>query len=661
MTPVILPPGGSAVVSAVSSTSHPTVFATVPDSRAAGAQLEAGSIVTGTVLGRDAQGQVVLRTDKGLLSLSTHIQLPVGSTVSLEVRVAGARLQLVILSVEPPAGEAARLSPAALAGGGTAGATATPTPAATPATMLAAALTGGSLVMATVVHAALPAMAGRPIAAPPGAAQTPPAPGGAGSPATGAAPISAPAAATATPPPAAGAGGLPGQIAGGMPPAGQTASEQLLALQIAAANPAAPASGGGAGSAAALAANLIQSVTAPDETAGAVPKPPPGSAGQPPGPTPGSSMAPGSGAAVPAGAPAALPPAPLAGTSAPLLGAAPPPTASSPPLATGLHGPAQAPLTPGTEVGVRILAAALPGEPPPAAGARPAGAPPVTAAQVIGQTPSGHPIVDTPAGRLILAVKAALPAGATLLLELPLPGQIPAPAPGAPVSSPQQALLRLAQGWPALGEALATLAAHGELAAAQALAARLPGTGSGLAAATGAMTNLWAAGVGGVGRAPARRDALGRSGRRDLADSLSSEFRQASRLAGEPASGDWRVMFLPLRHEGELHQINLYLRGRRKGDKDDPDTGTRFVVEIDMTRLGPIQLDGLVHGRRFDLMLRSRGPLSPAMRRDIEAIFDEARGIGGYAGAIGFQVAASFPVQPLEQAKGQAPANAVVV
>ena len=167
--------------------------------------------------------------------------------------------------------------------------------------------------------------------------------------------------------------------------------------------------------------------------------------------------------------------------------------------------------------------------------------------------------------------------------------------------------------------------------------------------------------MGGVGLAPAVRDALGRSGRRDLADSLSSEFRQASRLAGEPASGDWRVMFLPLRHEGELHQINLYLRGRRKGDKDDPDTGTRFVVEIDMTRLGPIQLDGLVHGRRFDLMLRSRGPLSPAMRRDIEAIFDEARGIGGYAGAIGFQVAASFPVQPLEQAKGQAPANAVVV
>jgi hypothetical protein len=121
-------------------------------------------------------------------------------------------------------------------------------------------------------------------------------------------------------------------------------------------------------------------------------------------------------------------------------------------------------------------------------------------------------------------------------------------------------------------------------------------------------------------------------------------------------------MFLPLHDGQELHQVNLYLRGKRRGnDGEELDTGTRFVVEVDMTRLGPLQLDGLVHGRRFDLMLRSRAVLSPAMRRDIEAIFDEARGIGGYAGTIGFQVAASFPVAPLEQAKRKSAAGGMMV
>jgi hypothetical protein len=318
--------------------------------------------------------------------------------------------------------------------------------------------------------------------------------------------------------------------------------------------------------------------------------------------------------------------------------------------------------SPGSELAVRILGAALPGEPAPSLGARPFGAPPVVTGTVVTQTPSGQPIVDTPAGPMVMAVKGTLPMGAMLLIEIPPQPLLADPALGPSISSPQQALLRLFRGWPTLGGALAALGAAGDAANAQALAARLPQTGPGLASGLLSVIAQFAAGETADWLSPALRDALERVGKRELGDRLNGEFRQISRLAGEPGGGDWRVMFLPLRHEGELHQVNLYLRGKRKqGDKDGPDTGTRFVVEVDMTRLGPIQLDGLVHGRRFDLMLRSRIPLSPSARRDIEAIFDEARGLGGFAGTIGFQIAASFPVQPLDQAKRQSAAGGVVV
>jgi hypothetical protein len=669
MTPVILPPGGPAATPAISSASHPAVLATVPDAPPAAARLEAGSIVTGTVIGRDAQGLVTLRTDKGVLALATNANLPVGSTVALEVRVAGARLQVVVLSVELPPGQTPGPTGQPIPSTGAPPAT-TPTPPQTPAAVLAAALTGGSLVMATVVHAT----AGRPGTPLGGPAPTSPGgslPGQTG----GATPAQAPASLPGGP---ASAGHptaqLPGsqlstgQLPGGQLPGGPAPLGPVPAGSLPGAAPPAPAPGAVPSAAGAvpgqpitqstvqpaIAALLTAAAALEAELSALVAGKPIGGAT---GLMPTSVSVDGTHPALPAAGTAAQP-------QAALPQGAPPQTAllqgSSPQPALPQGSLRQTSLPVGAEVGVRILGAALPGQPAPTADARPAGAPPLSTGIVIGQTPSGHPIVDTEAGRLVLAMKAPLPPGTTLLLEIP-PQGLPKEAVPGTVSTPQQALLRLSQGWPALGNALAALGAANDPAAAQALAGKLPQSGPGLAAGLMTMIGQLASGEAAEWLGPALREALERIGRRELGDRLRGEFQQLSRLASEPASGDWRVMFLPLRHEGELHQINLYLRGRRKGAKDGPDTGTRFIVEVDMTRLGPIQLDGLVHGRRFDLMLRSRVPLTPTMRRDIEAIFDEARGLTGFAGTIGFQIAASFPVQPLAQAKRKSAAGGVVV
>ncbi|MEX2010043.1 MAG: hypothetical protein WEC41_07605, partial [Dongiaceae bacterium] len=99
----ILPPS-SLPPAALPPTSQTAVLATVPDPPAAVAGVPVGTIITGTVVGRDARGLVTIRTDNGNLALATHANLPTGSTVTLEVRVAGARVQLIVLSVNPPPG-----------------------------------------------------------------------------------------------------------------------------------------------------------------------------------------------------------------------------------------------------------------------------------------------------------------------------------------------------------------------------------------------------------------------------------------------------------------------------------------------------------------------------------------------------------------------------
>ena len=102
---------------------------------------------------------------------------------------------------------------------------------------------------------------------------------------------------------------------------------------------------------------------------------------------------------------------------------------------------------------------------------------------------------------------------------------------------------------------------------------------------------------------------------------------------------------------GALRQINLfYRRGRQGKDKRGGNdvNGSRFVVEIELSRMGAFQFDGLVRERRFDLVVRSRIALTTTMRRDITALYQEAMELGRYNGDIVFQTVRDFPVAPLD-------------
>ncbi|MEX0698013.1 MAG: hypothetical protein WD099_10755 [Dongiaceae bacterium] len=304
---------------------------------------------------------------------------------------------------------------------------------------------------------------------------------------------------------------------------------------------------------------------------------------------------------------------------------------------------------------LRVLALLPPGS----VGAPAAPAPPAFAGTVVSLTAAGQPIVASPLGTLVLFARTDLPVGSAIVLEAaaspPATGATPESlASAATTATPQRSLLALSRGWPTLTEAAEVLERAGPEARAE-LARQLPQAGPRLAA--GLVSLLAALAAGDVDRwlAPALRQALERAGRADLANRLRGEFHQAARLAAEPIGGDWRVAYLPLHDGAELRQINLYLRGRRRpsGADAESDSPTRFILEVELSRLGPLQLDGLVNRHRFDLMLRSRAPLSASMRRDIEAIFDEARAVCGFAGAVAFQAAATFPVMPLEEAAGK--------
>lgn len=295
----------------------------------------------------------------------------------------------------------------------------------------------------------------------------------------------------------------------------------------------------------------------------------------------------------------------------------------------------------------------------------------VVEGRVVGPDGQGATIVQTAQGSLALRSPIPLPTGSTVVLQVPPGGgdqvvvvsidgrpALAAPMPTANLPTPAalvnpaEPTLALAREWPALREAMAAInQAEPDGVAARVLDMAVPRPGLNLAPtlalAIGALRegNL----KGWIGDAPA--DTLTKAGRTDLAGRVGEEFGKLARLADPPASQqDWRAYLVPFHDGQQLQQIQLFTRKHQSNGKDaeGDDITARFVFDIELTRLGRIQLDGLAGEKRFDLMVRSRTPLTSEMRTHITLLFGAAREEGGFQGEVGFQTVAEFPVEPLD-------------
>ena len=297
----------------------------------------------------------------------------------------------------------------------------------------------------------------------------------------------------------------------------------------------------------------------------------------------------------------------------------------------------------GSQLTVRL--AVLPGPPagPPVAAAAdlaeaaPGPVAPAPAASLVGTVVAGtasETLVETPVGTLALEQGFALPPGTLLGLQL-LAATPPEPPAAAPVAQSDT--------WPALAQALSVLDRTLPNLAAQLRAELSPVSGETLA---GTLLFLMSALNSGAWPGAKLATALDDAGQRDLRLQLEGDIAQLRQLS-DPGSGDWRVFILPLLEGGLIHPVRVYLR-RRSTASAAPEQGTRFLLEVDTSRLGAVQLDGLVRPQRFDLVLRSHRAFGAELRQEIAAVFRNATTASGLAGDITFTTASRFAVAPLD-------------
>ncbi|MDX2223747.1 MAG: hypothetical protein SFV21_13430 [Rhodospirillaceae bacterium] len=275
----------------------------------------------------------------------------------------------------------------------------------------------------------------------------------------------------------------------------------------------------------------------------------------------------------------------------------------------------------------------------------------VLTGQVVSLSATGAPVVRTDAGDLQLNVRANLVVGASVTVEVTAstPARPMAPVfalAGGPLALP----LAPGGGWSSLTEALSLLQRVDPQTAAS-LAAAVPDGGPRTALA---MMSFMHALRGGDPRAwpgDAALRGLERAGPRgaQLAAQISGEVGELARRASADG-GEWRTLPLPWAMDGKIDRIALVTRREDAGDdeatkKKSKTGGTRFLINLNLSRLGEMQLDGMFRkdARSFDLMVRTKQPVPESLARELPGRFAEINAALGLTGALTFQVVRRFP------------------
>lgn len=132
---------------------------------------------------------------------------------------------------------------------------------------------------------------------------------------------------------------------------------------------------------------------------------------------------------------------------------------------------------------------------------------------------------------------------------------------------------------------------------------------------------------------------------------LSGDTQHLSQLQqrnhAENGDPQWRGTLFPyVEAVGEDPRQGGFFWRREKEDDPRSPTNTRFVVELDMSAIGPVQLDGLVSYPEVWLKLRRTTAPESGFTEDLQNLVTSTLQSFGLSGGIAVEVSSQFPVNP---------------
>jgi hypothetical protein len=242
------------------------------------------------------------------------------------------------------------------------------------------------------------------------------------------------------------------------------------------------------------------------------------------------------------------------------------------------------------------------------------------------------PVANQP---LTVTTPIALPLGTTLTFTLTAGGQLTVQSLTPPFAyASHQAISRFSDNWPQLSQTLA----QATPAVATQLANRLPqltGLLPGLANYLDALHH----------QSPERwlgNDAV------TLLRSLGVDFKpDLTQLAAlrQPGPDGWQGVLFPYVENSQAKpQQGRFFWRRSQGEQQRAGTNTRFVVEMTLSRLGEVQLDGLLTYPELWLKLRLHPPADTSFAADLQTVVQNILDRFGLSGGLGVESTGTFPL-----------------
>lgn len=131
-------------------------------------------------------------------------------------------------------------------------------------------------------------------------------------------------------------------------------------------------------------------------------------------------------------------------------------------------------------------------------------------------------------------------------------------------------------------------------------------------------------------------------GKADMIRSATSDLNISAKLENIVLSQDWRMMMLPMLWDNQVHKMPVYYKHLPDDDnKADAEAKKRrklrFLFDLNLSRMGGVQVDGFMQSERLDIILRTKSPLSPPMQGQMKRIYAGAMDKSRLTGDLSFQ------------------------
>jgi len=137
-------------------------------------------------------------------------------------------------------------------------------------------------------------------------------------------------------------------------------------------------------------------------------------------------------------------------------------------------------------------------------------------------------------------------------------------------------------------------------------------------------------------------ESLKEAGKYEIIDKLTKELGGAGQRAQDTVVGEWRSYPIPLYVNQQLQSLTLYVHGDRDARKDKSAASgvgrIRFLIDMKLSKLGAMQLDGFVQPKKLDMILRSETHLPDGLHHELRTAYLKALDAVGFVGTINFQV-----------------------